>query len=53
MTSTDKYNSSLHFRHIDEILRRNPLGNHNIQWTETLYQNNLKHAAFFFTFFKG
>ena len=24
----------------------------NFQWTKTLYQNNLKHIAFFFTFFK-
>ena len=23
------------------------------QWTKTLYQNNLKNIAFFFTFFKG
>ena len=25
----------------------------NFQWTKTLYQNNLKNIAFFFTFFKG
>ena len=25
----------------------------NFNLTETLYQNNLKHMAFFFTFFKG
>ena len=24
----------------------------NFQWTKILYQNNLKHIAFFFTFFK-
>ena len=29
------------------------LSNFNFQWTKTLYQNNLKHIAFFFTFFKG
>ena len=29
------------------------LSNLNFQWTKTLYQNNLKHIAFFFTFFKG
>ena len=28
------------------------LSNFNFQWTKTLYQNNLKHIAFFFTFFK-
>ena len=27
--------------------------NFNFQWTKTLYQNNLKNIAFFFTFFKG
>ena len=26
------------------------LSNFNFQWTKTLYQNNLKHIAFFFTF---
>jgi len=26
------------------------LRNFNFQWTKTLYQNNLKHIAFFFTF---
>ena len=29
------------------------LSNFNIQWTKTLYQNNVKHTAFFVTFFKG
>ena len=29
------------------------LSNINFQWTKTLYQNNLKHIAFFFTSFKG
>jgi len=29
------------------------LGNINFQWTKTLYQNNLKNIALFFTFFKG
>ena len=29
------------------------LSNFNFQWTKTLYQNNLKNIAFFFTFFKG
>ena len=28
------------------------LSNFDIQWTNTLYQNNLKHIAFFFTFVK-
>ena len=28
-------------------------GNFNFQWTKTLYHNNLKNIAFFFTFFKG
>ena len=27
------------------------LSNFNYQWTKTLYQNNLKNIAFFFTFF--
>ena len=27
------------------------LNNFNFQWTETLYQNNLKNIAFIFTFF--
>ena len=26
------------------------LSNFNFKWTETLYQNNLKHMKFFFTF---
>ena len=26
------------------------LTNFNFQWTQILYQNNLKHIAFFFTF---
>ena len=34
-----------------EFIRK--LSNFNFQWTKTLYQNNLKHIAFFFTFFKG
>ena len=25
----------------------------NFQWTKTLYQNNLRNIAFFFTFFKS
>ena len=29
------------------------LNNFDFQWTKTLYQNNLKHIAFFLTFFKG
>ena len=29
------------------------LSNFNVQWTKTLYQNNLNNIAFFFTFFKG
>ena len=29
------------------------LSSFNFQWTKTLYQNNLKNIAFFFTFFKG
>ena len=29
------------------------LSNFDIQWTNTLYQNNLKHIAFFFTFVKN
>ena len=29
------------------------LTNFNFQWTKTLYQNNLKNIAFFFTFFTG
>ena len=28
------------------------LSNFNFQWTKILYQNSLKHIAFFFTFFK-
>ena len=28
------------------------LSHFDIQWTKTLYQNNLKHIAFFFTFVK-
>ena len=28
------------------------LSNFSFQWTKILYQNNLKHIAFFFTFFK-
>ena len=27
--------------------------NFDFQWTKILYQNNLKHIAFFLTFFKG
>ena len=29
------------------------LSNFNFQWTKILYQNNLKHIAFFFTFFES
>ena len=29
------------------------LSNFNFQWTNTLYQNNFKHIAFFFILFKG
>ena len=29
------------------------LSNLNFQWTKTLYQNNLKHIAFFFYIFQG
>ena len=29
------------------------LNNFTFQWTKALYQNNLKHIAFFFTFFEG
>ena len=29
------------------------LNNFTFQWTKALYQNNLKHIAFFFTLFKG
>ena len=29
------------------------LSNFYFQWTKTLYQNNLNHIAFFFTFLKG
>ena len=29
------------------------LSNFDFQWTKILYQNNLKHIAFFLTFFKG
>ena len=29
------------------------LSNFNFQWTKILYQNNIKHIAFFFTFFRG
>ena len=29
------------------------LSNFNFQWTKTLYQNNSKHVAFFFTFFES
>ena len=29
------------------------LSNFNFQWTKTLYQNNLKYIALFFTFFEG
>ena len=29
------------------------LSNFNFQWTKTLYQNNFKHIAFFFTLFEG
>ena len=29
------------------------LSNFNSPWTKTLYQNNLKNIAFFFTFFQG
>ena len=36
------------------LLRRNrKLSNFNLQWTKTLYQNNLNNIAFFFTFFKS
>ena len=36
-----------------ESTRKLSTGNFNFQWTKTLYQNNLKNIAFFFTFFKG
>ena len=29
------------------------LSNFNFQWTKILYQNNLKHIAFFFAFFES
>ena len=29
------------------------LSNFNFQWTKTLYQNNFKHSAFFFTLFRS
>ena len=29
------------------------LSKFNFQWTKILYQNNLKHIAFFFTFFES
>ena len=29
------------------------LNNFDFQWTKTLYQNNLKHIAFFFYIFQG
>ena len=29
------------------------LSNLNFQWTKTLYQNNFRHIAFFFTLFEG
>ena len=29
------------------------LSNFKFQWTKILYQNNLKHIAFFFTFFES
>ena len=29
------------------------MSNFNSQWTKTLYQNNLKNIAFFYTFFKA
>ena len=29
------------------------LTNFNFRWTKTLYQNNFKHIAFFFTLFNG
>ena len=29
------------------------LSNFDFHWTKILYQNNLKHIAFFLTFFKG
>ena len=38
-----------HFK--TESIRK--LSNFNFQWAKTLYQNNLKNIAFFFTFFKG
>ena len=30
-----------------------PLSNFDFQWSKILFQNNLKHIAFFRTFFKG
>ena len=40
------------FTHIKTESTRK-LSNLNFHWTETLYQNNLKNIAFFFTFFRG
>ena len=39
----------IHFK--TETIRK--LSNFNFQWTKTLYQNNVRHIAFLFTFFKG
>ena len=41
------------FKNAVETESTRTLSNFNFQWTKTLYQNNLKHIAFFFTFFKG
>ena len=41
------------FKNAVETESTRTLSNFNFQWTKTLCQNNLKHIAFFFTFFKG
>ena len=46
------------FRYLQKLALKTPesirkLNNFNFQWTKTLYQNNLKHIAFFFTFFES
>ena len=59
MKASEKYKNSgsknILFKKIDEIETgsNRTLSNFDLQWTKTLYQNNLKHIAFFFTFFKG
>ena len=49
VTQGDCIKNSIYIK--TESIRK--LSNFNFQWTKTLYQNNLKNIAFFFTFVKG